>query len=96
MESLLRASAASFFLGVFLVKHRIELLVSLPFIAVAFAWYLHIGMKSDSAASTPERLYRERGFVAYLSFVVVVIGIAFVLDLPWLDWFLKNAFTNSN
>jgi 4-hydroxybenzoate polyprenyltransferase len=96
ISTLFYASAASFFLGVFLVKHRIELLVTLPFIAVAFAWYLHIGMKVDSAASTPEQLYRERGFIAYLSFVVVVIGIAFVVDLPWLDWFLKNAFTHAN
>jgi hypothetical protein len=87
------ASSASFFLGVFLVKHRIELLTTLPFIAVAFAWYLHIGMKSESAASTPEHLYRERGFVAYLAFVVLLIGAAFVMDLTWLDWFLNNAFT---
>jgi 4-hydroxybenzoate polyprenyltransferase len=90
------ASSASFFLGVFLVKHRIELLITLPFIAVAFAWYLYIGMKPDSAASTPERLYLERGFVSYLGFVVLLIGVAFVMELPWLDWFLKNAFTGDN
>jgi 4-hydroxybenzoate polyprenyltransferase len=87
------ASSASFFLGVFLVKHRIELLVTLPFIAVAFAWYLHIGMKPESAASTPEHLYRERGFISYLAFAVLLIGAAFVMDLTWLDWFLNNAFT---
>ena len=60
------ACTASFFLGVFLIKHRIELLVTLPFIAAAFAWYLHIGMKQESAAATPERLYRETGFISYL------------------------------
>ena len=89
------ASSASFFLGVFLIKHRIELLVTLPFIAAAFAWYLHIGMKQESAASTPERLYRETGFISYLAFVVLLIGIVFVVDLPWLDWFLNNAFSSS-
>ena len=88
------ASSASFFLGVFLVKHRIELLITLPFIAAAFAWYLHIGMKEESAASTPERLYRETGFISYLAIVVLLIGIVFVVDLPWLDWFLQNAFSN--
>ncbi len=89
------ASSASFFLGVFLIKHRIELLVTLPFIAAAFAWYLHIGMKQESAASTPERLYRETGFISYLTLVVLLIGIVFVVDLPWLDWFLNNAFSSS-
>lgn len=93
ISSLFYASSASFFLGVFLVKHRIELLVTLPFIAVAFAWYLHIGMKPESAASTPEHLHRERGFVLYLAITVLVISAAFVVDLPWLDWFLNNAFT---
>lgn len=89
------ASSASFFLGVFLIKHRIELLVTLPFIAGAFAWYFHIGMKRESAASTPERLYRETGFIAYLTFVVLLTGVVFAVDLPWLDWFLQNAFTNN-
>ena len=88
------ASSASFFLGVFLIKHRIELLVTLPFIAAAFAWYLHIGMKQESAASTPERLYRETGFISYLVLVVLLIGVVFVVDLPWLDWFLNNAFSS--
>jgi len=87
------ASSASFFLGVFLVKHRVELLVTLPFIAAAFAWYLYIGMKRESAASTPERLYRETGFISYLAFVVLLTSIVFVVDLPLLHWFLNNAFT---
>jgi hypothetical protein len=88
------ASSASFFLGVFLVKHRVELLVTLPFVAVAFAWYMHIGLKVNSAASTPERLYREHGFTVYLLFVVLVIGIAFVFDIPPIHWFLQNAFVD--
>jgi 4-hydroxybenzoate polyprenyltransferase len=95
MSILFYACSASFLLGVFLVKHRVELLVTLPFIAVAFAWYLHIGLKPQSAASTPERLYRERDFALYLVFVVLVIGVAFVVDMPLLRWFLRNAFTQS-
>jgi 4-hydroxybenzoate polyprenyltransferase len=87
------ASSASFFLGVFLVKHRVELLVTLPFLAVAFAWYLHIGLKPESVASTPERLHRERFFAAYLVFVVFVLVIAFVFEFPPLRWFLQNAFS---
>jgi len=83
---------AALFLGVFLIKHRIELLVSFPFVAVLFAWYLHIGMKVNSAAQAPESLYKEKIFVAYTAFVALLMGGLLFLDLPWLHVFLKNTF----
>lgn len=92
ISTLFYASSASFFLGVFLVKYRVELLLVLPFLAVAFAWYLQIGMKEASAAQTPERLYRERGFVLYLLLVVALVFAAFMVDVPSMTWFLENAF----
>jgi hypothetical protein len=67
----------------------------LPFIAVAFAWYFHIGVKPESAAVTPERLYREHRFAAYLVVVVVLIGVAFTVEIPALHWFLRNAFAEA-
>lgn len=82
------STCAAFVLGVFLVKYRVELLVTLPFLALGFAWYLKIGMKPDSAAQRPERLYREGGFTAYLVFVVTLLVLAFVVDVPALEWFL--------
>jgi len=96
-EKLLIASffyslCAALFLGVFLIKHRIELLVSFPFLAVLFVWYLHIGMKADSAAQTPEKLYHEKKFMAYVTFVVALMGALLFLDLPWLHVFLTDTF----
>lgn len=82
------ASIASFFLGVFLVKYRIELLLCLPFLAFGFAWYVHIGMKPDSAAQSPEKLYRERGFSLYMGFLVLLFTLAFLVDIPALEWLL--------
>lgn len=86
------ACASSFFLGVFLVKYRVELLLTLPLLAFAFAWYMHIGMKPASAAQTPEHLYKERGFVAYVGFTIAAIIVAFAFDVPALRWFLDSAF----
>jgi 4-hydroxybenzoate polyprenyltransferase len=83
------ASLASFFLGVFLVKYRIELLVCLPFLAFGFAWYVHIGMKPDSAAQSPERLYQERGFSLYMAFLALLFALMFVIDIPALEWLLS-------
>jgi len=83
---------AALFLGVFLIKHRIELLVSFPFLAVLFAWYLHIGMKADSAAQTPESLYKEKWFLVYSIFVALLMAALLFMDLPWLYLFFKNTF----
>ena len=85
------ACCASFFLGVFLVKYRIELLISLPFLAVVFAWYLRIGMKPNSPAQAPEQLWREHGFALYLAFVAMLVCAAFAVDVPWLHRLLEQA-----
>ncbi len=96
-EKLLIASffyslCAALFLGVFLIKHRIELLVCFPFIAVQFAWYLHIGMKADSAAQAPEKLYHEKKFMAFISLNALLIAVLLFVDLPWLHLFLTDTF----
>jgi 4-hydroxybenzoate polyprenyltransferase len=80
---------ASFFLGVFLVKYRVELLPVLPFLALGFAWYMQIGMRVDSPAQRPEKLHRERGFAAYLGFVTLLLLLAFLVELPALEWLLQ-------
>jgi len=96
-EKLLLASSfyslcAALFLGIFLIKHRIELLVSFPFLAALFVWYLHIGMKADSAAQAPEKLYHEKKFMAYVTFVALLMALLLFLDMPWLHVFVKNTF----
>jgi hypothetical protein len=67
-------------------------MLALPFVAVAFAWYVHIGMKPSSVAQTPERLYRERGFFAYLAFTASLMFLAFAVDVPWLSGLMANPF----
>ncbi len=96
-EKLLIASffyslCAALFLGVFLIKHRIELLVSFPFVAILFAWYLHIGMKANSAAQAPESLYKEKKFMVYIAFVTLLMAGLLFLDLPWLHVFVEDTF----
>jgi 4-hydroxybenzoate polyprenyltransferase len=83
------ACCASFLLGIILIKYRIELLITLPFLAFGFAWYLKIGMLPDSPAQHPELLYKEWRFVLFLVFVAALVAAAFLVDLPWLDWTLQ-------
>ncbi len=83
---------SAFFGGVFLIKYRIELLLSFPFLAGLFAWYFYIGMKPNSPVQHPERLYKETLFIAYVILVSALVSLLFVIDLPFLSWFLKDAF----
>ncbi len=79
------ALSAAFFLGVFLIKYRIEFLLSMPLFALLFVWYLRIGMKADSVTQRPERLYKEPMFVAYVAFLGLVVTALFFAHIPWLS-----------
>jgi len=84
LASFFYALSSAFFLGIFLVKYRIEFLLSFPLFALLFVWYLAIGMRPDSPAQTPEKLYRETGFVTYTVFLGVAVLVLFFVDIPWL------------
>lgn len=75
-------SAAALLLGVFIVRYKLELLLSVPMIAGFFAMYLHVTLKPNSPVQNPERLYRERGLMVYLSLCVVAFLGLMLADIP--------------
>lgn len=82
------ATAAALFLGVFIIRYHLELILSIPLIAGFFGWYLQIALKPDSAAQNPERLYREKGLMLYMSGCVAVMVALMFVRLPALyAWF---------
>jgi decaprenyl-phosphate phosphoribosyltransferase len=90
LSAIYYALTSALFLGVFLIKYRIELLLTIPFLALLFVWYLKIGMKHDSAAQKPEKLYKERSFMLYVVAIGALFTTLLVVKIPWLD-FLVNA-----
>jgi 4-hydroxybenzoate polyprenyltransferase len=91
LSSFFYALVSAFFLAVFLIKYRIEFLLTFPLFALLFTWYLAIGMQRESAAQAPERLFRERGFMVYVMFLAVVVVVLFYVDLPWLRILLEQS-----
>lgn len=86
------AVASAFFLGIFLIKHRVELLISFPFFALLFAWYLKLGLKKNSVVQGPEKLHHEKKFTLYVVvFIILLLGLLYI-DIPPLTWFLKQSF----
>lgn len=73
------ASSSAMMLGVFIIRYKLELLLATPFFAGLFSYYLYVTLKEDSPVQNPERLYRERGLVAYLAICLALfVGLMFV------------------
>lgn len=85
--------AFAFFFGVFLIKYKIELLLTLPLFFIMFCWYLMLGMDPNSAVKSPEKIYREKKFLLFLILIAVICAALFYLDLPQLEYFLQNNFS---
>jgi 4-hydroxybenzoate polyprenyltransferase len=79
------AAAFGLFFGIFLIRYRIELLLSVPFLAGFVAMYIHLGYRPDSPVQYPERLYRHHAFVAYTCFCALLMTVLMFIDLPALD-----------
>lgn len=90
VSALFYGMCSAFFLGIFLVKYRIEFVISFPFLAFLFAWYLAIGFRAKSAAQTPEKLYKEKKFVAYVMFVIAIMAALFLVDIPMIAWLVES------
>ena len=76
------ASAAMLFLGAFIMRYRLELVLSFPFIALVMAVYLVVGLRPNSAVQRPEGLYREPLLMAMVVVCCAVIGVLLVVDIP--------------
>ena len=76
------ATASMLFFGSFLMRYRMELVLSFPFIAWVMATYLSIGFKRDGAAENPEKLYRESRLMLAVTVCTVVIALLLFVDLP--------------
>lgn len=81
----LYALLASFFLAVFLLKYRIEYIITLPLISVLFAHYLALSMKAGSSAQRPEQLYREKGLIVLVGLLVVLFALGTFVNMPMLE-----------
>ena len=85
LQSFAYAQLASFFLAIFLVKYRIEYILTFPFFAALFVVYLRIGLRAGSSAAAPEKLYRERLLMAMVLTLSAVFALTTFVDVPILE-----------
>lgn len=85
LSAFLYSQLAAFFLAVFLIKYRVEYLLSLPLFAALFTSYLRVGLRHDSTAQAPEKLFREKTLMTIVVLLVVTLAVLTVVDLPILE-----------
>jgi 4-hydroxybenzoate polyprenyltransferase len=81
------ASTAMLFLGAFIIRYRIELILAFPLVALSMAIYLKLAFKSGSAVQNPEKLYREPMLMASVTATAVVMCLLLFIRIPQLERF---------
>ena len=84
-SSFFYALCATFLIGIFLLKYRIEYIVAIPVLFFLFCYYLYIAHKPDSAAQKPEKLFREKKLMILVGILVVLFAILTVVYIPVMD-----------
>jgi decaprenyl-phosphate phosphoribosyltransferase len=78
-------SAAMLFLGAFVMRYRLELILAFPLVALVMAMYLDLSFKEDSAVQRPEGLYREPKLMAAVIVCAVAMAVLMLVDIPVLE-----------
>jgi decaprenyl-phosphate phosphoribosyltransferase len=89
LSAFVYALGSSFLIAVFLIKYRVEFILTFPLFAILFTWYLSIGLKDNSAAQAPERLYRETAFMCFAGFTFIAACLVLLINLPLLVWVVE-------
>lgn len=54
-----------------MARYHVEMVLATPLVALAMAYYIHLGFKPDSPVQHPERLFRQKK-------LMVLVGVAFL------------------
>jgi hypothetical protein len=85
------AAACMLFFGAFMMRYRIELILSFPCIAWLMAAYFSLSFRHESAVQNPEHLYREPMLMIPLAICVALVVLLLFVDLPWIGAFFPRS-----
>ncbi len=78
-------SSAMLFFGAFLIRYRIELVLSFPLVALVMAVYCNIAFETNSAAQHPEYLYRNKLLMVCVVSCSIAMLALLKYDIPALN-----------
>lgn len=83
------ASSFSLFLGIFLIKYRVELILVVPLIAALITVYWSTSELPNSPVQYPEKLYRQKGLMVVCFALAIVGTVLLFVDLPFLAGYFE-------
>ena len=90
VSAMFYALTSVFFVGIFLIKYRLELIFTIPFLCGLYCVYLKLSYKEDSAVQKPEKLYKEHGLMLYIFFLIIFSFLLLIVDIPFLSVVLEK------
>jgi len=76
------ASNAMLFLGAFIIRYRMELILAFPLVALIMAMYLSLAFERDSPVQHPEGLYRDFKLVTAVIACAALMALLLFVDIP--------------
>jgi 4-hydroxybenzoate polyprenyltransferase len=76
------SAAAMLFLGAFIMRYRLELILAFPLVALVMAIYLGLAFDTESAVVNPEKLYREKKLMASVIACALAMMVLLIIDIP--------------
>jgi len=85
ISSLFYLMLASFFIAIFLLKYRAELILLYPFVALIFCYYLYLSLETVNSKSGPDKIYLNAKLIS----LIVLISFTFVIAMKFDINFIK-------
>jgi 4-hydroxybenzoate polyprenyltransferase len=85
------AVTSMLFLGAFIMRYRMELILAFPMVALLMSIYFGLAFRHESSVQNPEKLYREPRLMPFLALTIIAFAILLFVDVPWIgEVFVKS------
>jgi 4-hydroxybenzoate polyprenyltransferase len=88
------ASSSMLFFGAFVMRYRLELILSFPLIAFIMALYLNLAFKEDGGAQAPEKLWKEAPLMLASFLCLILMVFLMNVSLPTFTAFFQKSVLN--
>lgn len=85
------SSAAMLFFGAFIMRYRLELILSFPLIAWLMAVYFSLSFQCESAVQNPEKLYKEPRLMVPFTICAIALALLLYVDIPAIAEFFPRS-----
>ena len=68
--------------GFFMARYHVEMVLATPLVALAMAYYIHLGFQPDSPVQHPERLFRRKTLMVLVALASLSCAVLLYVRIP--------------